>query len=250
MSDTNGRVETAEEFAKYIGKITPEGWDTTAHHYIKARDAAIRAAQRKETAGEVLDRVSFKIHSEYTYTGADVLQALGDLRREYAQEAKMDTKCPHTLLTFHSDPSGGNDSGYTCNHCGADVPNPPAAAEPSAHDAAVARAARVGVLREVLSMYLPGDTGITGEVLRQMMTTAVAARHGITPAELEPEKEYRIERVDVQGRNYYRVSSGGKWWASGEWSACTFMAYDSRNEAERAIADLRADKNFPKEPKR
>lgn len=222
MTDTNGRVETAEEFAKYIGKITPEGWDTTAHHYIKARDAAIRAAQRKETAGEVLDRVSFKIHSEYTYTGADVLQALGDLRREYAQEAKMETKTPVTADDILD----------------------------AAHDASVAHAARVGVLREVLSMYLPGDTGITGEVLRQMMTTAVAARHGITPAELEPEKEYRIERVDVQGRNYYRVSSGGKWWASGEWSACTFMAYDSRNEAERAIADLRADKNFPKEPKR
>lgn len=221
MSDTNGRVETAEEFAKYIGKITPEGWDTTAHHYIKARDAAIRAAQRKETAGEVLDRVSFKIHSEYTYTGADVLQALGDLRREYAQEAKMETKTPVTADDILD----------------------------AAHDASVAHAARVGVLREVLSMYLPGDTGITGEVLRQMMTTAVAARHGITPAELEPEKEYRIERVDVQGRNYYRVSSGGKWWASGEWSACTFMAYDSRREAEQAIkaiaARLRADGNVP-----
>lgn len=197
-----------------------------------------------ETVGEVLDRVSFKIHSEYTYTGADVLQALGDLRREYAQEAKMDTKCPHTLLTFHSDPSGGNDSGYTRNHCGADVPNPPAAAEPSAHDAAVARAARVGFATDVLRHY-----EATGVSHVRVCVEAVASRHGIQPSELEPEKEYRIERVDVQGRNYYRVSSGGKWWASGEWSACTFMAYDSRREAEQAIkaiaARLRADGNVP-----
>lgn len=88
MTDTNGRVETAEEFAEKHTGLASEA--VILAKKIKARDAAIRADQRKTTAGEVLDRVSFKIHSEYTYTGADVLQALGDLRREYAQEAKME----------------------------------------------------------------------------------------------------------------------------------------------------------------
>lgn len=38
-----------------------------------------------------------------------------DLNKE---TANMQSQCPHRRKTYHSDPSGGRDSYYECNHCG------------------------------------------------------------------------------------------------------------------------------------
>jgi hypothetical protein len=206
------------------------------HEYV----TAIRADERAKTAGEVLDRVSFKIHSEYTYTGADVLQALGDLRREYAQETKMEKKTTDTIGRLVERiaelPDGRGSEWGTHVH-----------AMVEAHDAAVARAAKVEVLREFdgANVEVWGYSSIDKAMLKRAVKN-IAARHGIQPHELEPEKKYAvgdIKVVDVR-RVGIVIGCGDKTWDGDGWTDQSIQNY-SMKDAEAIAARLRADGNVP-----
>lgn len=160
---------------------------------LNARDAAIRR--------QVLDRV------ERYFTGSEIVKMGCDrIRAEYASQEKA-MKCEHESVTFHPDPSGNNDSGYTCNQCGADVENPgprytasqqaeiDAADERKVQedrDAATARAAKVEVLRQAMLGLDHAKFGVACAVIQ-----GIAKGNGIDPAELEPVKVYTVGDIKV-----------------------------------------------------
>lgn len=44
-----------------------------------------------------------------------------DMERLALEEDEICNECPHYTSTYHSDPSGGNDSHTTCDICGAEL---------------------------------------------------------------------------------------------------------------------------------
>ena len=46
-------------------------------------------------------------------------QEIETMREQVCSELReLRKRCPHTKTTYHPDPSGNNDSGYSCDLCG------------------------------------------------------------------------------------------------------------------------------------
>ncbi len=121
-----------------------------------------------------------------------------------------------------------------------------------ARDASVAHAARVGVLREIKQRATEkfGDAR-GGGVREESIMAEIAARHGITPSELEPEKGYTERDIQVQLHEFVaeglrpRIACGEFAWAGAGWTKGAGFFYKSQHDAEAIAAKLRADKNVP-----
>ena len=196
-----------------------------------------------ETVGEVLDRVgAFPASASREERAAH----LADLRRDYAtpataQEKKMETKTTGTIGRLVERiaelPDGRGSEWGTHVH-----------AMVEAHDAAVARAAKVEVLREISSGFegrITCTATVAGAV--EVWLKEIAAHHGIQPDELEPEK-VRDVRVD-HGSTYSVITdySTAMHWNGTAWThlvGVPEIRY-SKHDAEAIAEALRKNKNVP-----
>lgn len=107
-------------------------------------------------------------------------------------------------------------------------------------DAAIAHAAKVEVLREVVA---------DGKKYQwpSPHVEAIAARHNITAAEIEPAKVYTEADIKVEPlptTESCLICCGPFRWSAKGWLPGVFDAY-SKHDAEAIAAHLRATKNFP-----
>ena len=241
-------IETAAEFMRRTYEYTP----TETHAAIGARDAAIREA----TAGEVLDAVRTRLVS-----GAYVRVVIDNLRREFCPtpplemvrdvEAKVfvdgPTIQPHETRTRHC-PSCCDAIGDGYHAC----MNPADPADPPPAPDAI-RAAKVEVLRDAYQSWLRSPHTTSTEVLNKNARAywdALAARHGIDPAELEAKKytvgDIKVEpspvmplRYEVWCGEYEWDTLTDRWVPRGKGTATGDVT------AEAIAAHLRATNNVP-----
>lgn len=119
-----------------------------------------------------------------------------------------------------------------------------------AHDAAVARAAKVEVLREISSGFegrITCTATVAGAV--EVWLKEIAAHHGIQPDELEPEKKYAVGDIKVQrcaaDMDRYEVWCGDYSWTGERWSTDNLGWRFHKHDADAVAARLRADGNVP-----
>lgn len=115
-----------------------------------------------------------------------------------------------------------------------------------ARDAAIARAAKVEVFADAYEMLTAKKLTMTlHEAFERLL-----AKHGITPAELEPVKVYTVGDIKVvEDRKFspdhgFRITCDKVNWSADGWSASRTQWY-CKHDAEAIAAHLRATGNVP-----